>query len=244
MHRVQVFNRKAFSGVCFLTLSGLMLLASLASAANRQIEDSVLKYVVDAYSTRINKFQRDRLTISFETVLGDIDKDYCNSGLSIKPESDLPLGRENIAVSCIEPSGGWKIYVPITVSYFLPVATLKTAVSRNTRLTADMVEMADMDIGGLYRGYYTDLDNVVGQKAVRHLQPGTVLNNKLIEPPVLVERGDAVVIVARSSVIQVRMTGIALSAGSKGKQIRVRNERSHKVIKAEVIGEGLVRVVF
>ena len=244
MHRVQVFNSKAFSGVIFLTLSGLLMLASLAHAGSDQIKDSVLDYVVSAYSSQISQFQRQRLNVSFETVLGDIDKDDCAPGLDIKPESELPLGRENIAVSCLQDQGGWKIYVPITVSYFLPVVTLKTTVARNTRLTEAMLDMVDMDIGELHRGYYTDINEVLGQRAVRHLLPGTILNNKIIEAPVLVERGDIVVILASNNVIQVRMTGIALSDGRKGKQIRVRNEKSDKIIRAEVVAEGVVQVIF
>jgi len=50
------------------------------------------------------------------------------------------------------------------------------------------------------------------------------------------------VISAGNSTIQVKMPGEALSAGSVGEQIRVRNLNSKRVVKARVTGPGQVEV--
>ena len=50
------------------------------------------------------------------------------------------------------------------------------------------------------------------------------------------------VISARSGTIQVRMPGEALSNGTLGQQIQVRNLGSRRVIKARVVGQGQVEV--
>jgi len=57
-----------------------------------------------------------------------------------------------------------------------------------------------------------------------------------------VRRGDQVVISARSGGINVRMQGEALSGGTLGQQISVRNLTSQRVIRARVAGPGQVEV--
>ncbi|WP_121363151.1 flagellar basal body P-ring formation chaperone FlgA, partial [Pseudomonas aeruginosa] len=54
--------------------------------------------------------------------------------------------------------------------------------------------------------------------------------------------GDQVVILARTATINVKMPGEALSDGAPGQQIRVRNLRSQRIIKARVIEPGTVEV--
>ncbi|MCY1411705.1 flagella basal body P-ring formation protein FlgA [compost metagenome] len=55
-------------------------------------------------------------------------------------------------------------------------------------------------------------------------------------------RGDAVMIRARSSRVNVVMPGEALADGVPGQQIRVRNLQSQRVVKARVVEPGTVEV--
>ena len=58
--------------------------------------------------------------------------------------------------------------------------------------------------------------------------------------PVIVEKGERVIIEARSGAIVVKVQGIALQAGKLGDLIRVENAQSHGEVIAKVVDSGIV----
>jgi flagella basal body P-ring formation protein FlgA len=74
----------------------------------------------------------------------------------------------------------------------------------------------------------------------RNVSADTVLSHTQLEQNRLIQRGDKVVISAGNSSVNVRMPGEALEDGTLGAQIRVRNTRSNRVIRARVTGPGQV----
>jgi flagella basal body P-ring formation protein FlgA len=75
------------------------------------------------------------------------------------------------------------------------------------------------------------------------LRPGDILRSGQLSSPVLVKRGDAVMMVARREGIEVSMTGEALDAGGKGAVVRVRNAGSGQVVRMRVAGPGTVEPI-
>jgi len=57
----------------------------------------------------------------------------------------------------------------------------------------------------------------------------------------LIAAGEQVQILSQSGSIRVQMSGEALSGGSLGQQIRVRNLTSGRVLRARVVAPGLVQ---
>ena len=76
---------------------------------------------------------------------------------------------------------------------------------------------------------------------MRPLRPGQVLQKRLLAAPVLVKRGEVVVIEARSGPIQVTASGEALEPGRQGDVVRVRNVNTGKIIRARVVDTGTVQ---
>ena len=101
---------------------------------------------------------------------------------------------------------------------------------------------AQRDVGLLQRGYISDPHQAIGRKLTRSLQADQVLTPAILQLAEIVRRGDQVVITARSGGISVRMQGEALSGGSSGQQISVRNLSSQRVVRARVTGPGQVEV--
>lgn len=58
--------------------------------------------------------------------------------------------------------------------------------------------------------------------------------------PLGVERGDGVVLLYRSGMLEIRADGRALSKGAKGQQIRVFNQATRRTISGVVEGPGMV----
>ncbi|NEP50997.1 MAG: flagellar basal body P-ring formation protein FlgA, partial [Moorea sp. SIO3C2] len=51
-----------------------------------------------------------------------------------------------------------------------------------------------------------------------------------LEQPLLIKRGDSVVVTARTGTLTVKMPGTALMDGHRGEQISVRNKQSNRVV--------------
>ncbi|HEX6734003.1 MAG TPA: flagellar basal body P-ring formation chaperone FlgA [Azonexus sp.] len=89
----------------------------------------------------------------------------------------------------------------------------------------------------------SDASVVVGQSSRRSLRAGQVLLKSMLVAPVLVKRGEAVRIVARTGPVEVTSVGEALEAGRGDDTVRVRNSTTGKVIRARVTASGTVEPV-
>ncbi len=87
----------------------------------------------------------------------------------------------------------------------------------------------------------SSIEDATGQAPMRPLRPGQVLQKRLLTAPVLVKRGEVVLIEARSGPIQVTASGEALEPGRQGDVVRVRNVNTGKVIRARVVDTGTVQ---
>ena len=144
-------------------------------------------------------------------------------------------------VSC-EGSTPWTVFVPAQVRIFRPVVVVKTALRRVSIIGAGDVALVEQDVSLLNRGYVTEVEQVIGRKLTRATRTDQVLTPAMLQLAEAVRRGDQVVISARSGGINVRMQGEALSGGTLGQQISVRNLTSQRVIRARVAGPGQVEV--
>lgn len=157
--------------------------------------------------------------------------------------SSRPYGSNlSVKVTC-DGNRSWAVYVPARVETYAEVAVLARSLERGTILTAADVTTARMNVAQAGTGQIRDADQAVGMELRRRLQAGEALRLTHLKSPQVVKKGERVVLEAGSGVISVVTSGTALANGQVGDQIRVRNENSNRVIDAEVIGPGKVRVV-
>lgn len=166
----------------------------------------------------------------------------CNQPLATELKSLRAIGRINIQVRCDSPQTQWTLYVPAEIQMLRPVVTLSRPVGRNVPLAASDLELREMDVSLLMGTYYTDIDEVIGMEARRQLRADQVVTAEQLQPPVVIHKGDEVILTANSSGLTVKMPGIALRDGQQGQQISVRNSQSNRIVEAEVIGPGQVEV--
>lgn len=152
-----------------------------------------------------------------------------------------PVGRVTIRVRC-DSNAPWTIFVPGQVNLYREVAVAVRSLSRNTIVQPTDVQLAEREVSSLRQGYLLDLDNVIGQQVTRPVRPNQVVANHSLKAAATINKGDEVVISARGSSMFVRMPGVALEEGAMGQQIRVRNSRSQRVIRARVTAPGQVEV--
>ncbi|AGI23625.1 flagellar basal body P-ring formation chaperone FlgA [Pseudomonas sp. MT3] len=166
----------------------------------------------------------------------------CDKDLTQALESPAqPVGRVTVRVRC-DGSSPWTVFVPATVKLFRQVVVTTLPLKRDHVIEAADISMVERDVGPLTQGYLTDPERVIGFKLRRPAMIDQVLAPVFLEQAEAIRKGDQVVIRARTSAIHVMMPGEALSDGVPGQQIRVRNLRSQRIVKARVVEPGAVEV--
>jgi flagella basal body P-ring formation protein FlgA len=166
----------------------------------------------------------------------------CDKELTATLESPAtPIGRVTVKVRC-DSSSPWTVFVPAQVRLFRDVVTTTRPLKRAGIIEPEDVMLRERDISLINQGYFTALDQAIGQKLTRPTVANQVLTLVHLEQAEVISKGDQVVITARSGTLSVRMPGEALSNGGLREQIRVKNLNSQRIIKAQVIAPGQVEV--
>ncbi|GLK90257.1 hypothetical protein GCM10017655_33190 [Pseudomonas turukhanskensis] len=126
----------------------------------------------------------------------------------------------------------------------MPVVFAAVVLERGQGITAADVQLQPVNIAKASRGYFNQVEQVVGLSAKRRVREGQMLSPALLTGAVLVKRGQQVEIRATQDGIQARAVGEALANGQLGDVIRVKNLGSEKTIDAKVIEPGVVTSTF
>ncbi len=150
--------------------------------------------------------------------------------------------RRIVQISC-ESNHPWKIYVPINISKMQDAAVARHPLSRGRVLSEDDIIFTKIDILRQHHGVFTQLDDLVGNVIKRSVREGDVYTPSMLRMAEVVKRGQGVLIVAKKGTLQVQMRGVAQKAGAIGDIIKVQNVNSKRVVEAEIIDVGQVKVV-
>lgn len=165
----------------------------------------------------------------------------CLEPVRVKPtHANWLRRRSHLNASCTNPS--WSLIIGLELSLYRDVLVARTPIPKNEPLEG-MSEFAQMDILSLHSGYLDSEDSIKGKVAKRHLTMGQVLSPHLLKAHVLVPRNALVQVKAQIGTISVTSQGVALESGAFGDTIKVRNNRSKKVIEARVVRANVVEVL-
>lgn len=224
--------------ILFLLLPGGALAESLPTT---EIESHVEAFVRQTLVAR-HRTQADDLVIRVSNLDPRLRLAACEQPLDMRIASPQPYGRNiSVKVSCQTPKS-WAIYVPTQIEQYAEVAVLSRSLARGSVLNQDDLSLTRMDLGQAGYGYLVDLQRAVGMELKRPLQAGETVRLSHLKRPQLVKKGDRVVLEANTGHISVVTVGQAMDSGREGEQIKVRNGKSERVVDAEVIGPGRVRV--
>jgi flagellar basal body P-ring formation protein FlgA len=85
-------------------------------------------------------------------------------------------------------------------------------------------------------------EDIIGLTPRRTLRPGVPISAADIQRPVMVSKGEIVIIALQTPQMLLSARGQALTNGSKGDAIRVANIQSRQIVEAVVTGPGQVAV--
>lgn len=151
------------------------------------------------------------------------------------------LGNTVIGVRC---SSGkpWTIYVPATIVGVRQIVVTKRPVLRGSAIVEDDIALAEREITGDGDAYIFDPAHVLGKIAKQPLRADVLLTPALLDAPLLVRRGQEIIILAQGDGIEVRMSGTALMDGAEGQLVRARNTLSNRTVEGLVVQTGIIKV--
>lgn len=228
-----------------LVLSALICSALAAPAfsetlnqtqSHDQIRESVRFFVLDEMS------DEDDIEVQVKRLDRRLKLPVCEDDLdTFWPPGARRSGNVSVGIACdgVKP---WKIYVQVSILVLRNVAILNRPAVKGEVLDKTMVRFEKRDVSRSGSNYLSRIDQLLGYRFRRSSTAGKLLQPKMFEVPLLVQRGSQVNIIAETSAITVRMKGKALADGSLGEIIRVKNSSSNRVLQAEVISKGSVKI--
>ncbi|MFY4729427.1 flagellar basal body P-ring formation chaperone FlgA [Nitrospira sp. BLG_2] len=137
-----------------------------------------------------------------------------------------------------------------TIQVVADIAAMIDAVVPARFLKADeLIEMGDLKTVGMRvhqvnHPFITDHGEIVGKSASRPLPPDTPLRAAFVKLPLVIKKGDRVLIEARRGGLSIRAYGVTKSSGQVGQTVMVANLDSGRELRAKVVAPSLVEVEF
>lgn len=166
----------------------------------------------------------------------------CSKPLQVDFQGRRLTGRVSARVECLRPSP-WAVHIPVDIRVYKKIVSTTAPLPRGHTLTMADLQVIEKDVSLLRNGYFTSYEELNGKELRRPLSLNGVITPRMVVNPMAIKRGDEVMILAQKGMLTVRSPGIALIDGRVGQQIRVRNTASKRVIKAEIIKKGLVKIL-
>lgn len=152
-------------------------------------------------------------------------------------------GRLSVRVDCRDQAP-WARHVSVQVKVYRQVVVTTRNLARGELLGASDIALQEVDISQNRGLLLQELSAAQGLELRRNVSSGSALSSDMLNAPLMVRRGDTVMLTAERAGVSIRQQGTALQDGEAGRQIQVRNTRSNRVVQAVVTGHGEASVIF
>jgi flagella basal body P-ring formation protein FlgA len=223
--------------ILLLTMNFLLFTISCVLAADMStLEDKITGFIKQFYNDREDvyvKFNNIPDALKERAKIKHIDfakvPDSNGDGLCLV-EIDGKNGRAK------------NVYISFRVQSKKKLFVLKQSVKRGDILRSGDILVKDTFItenGGVYP---TRIEDVIGKAVKKDVAAGNTITCQILEDSFVVQRGDAVNIVAENKTLSIQTKGRTLEKGRVGDLVRVKNLTSDKEIVGRVAGSGTVKV--
>lgn len=196
----------------------------------------------------LEAFATDQSVRGYEVThdLGVLDArlslDSCESAPAVSFSGDpWKTAQPSLLVSC-EGSRPWRMFLPVSLEIHGQGLVAARPLARGERITASALKSRAVEINATRRSPIREKAQLIGMEMRRGINTGTVFTADLLTAPEAIERGDHVVITAKTGGFSVRSRGKALSSGSIGEQVMVENLSSTRTVRARIIAPGQVEI--
>ena len=145
----------------------------------------------------------------------------------------------NVLVECL--ADNWKVYVPVRISASVPMIVSTRQLGRGEIISASDVTTSMIELQRFRKDGFTNFEQVVGAKLKRNVRLGDVVERNDV---CVVCRNEKVTIRAVKGGMTITTQGTALQDGSSGDQVRVKNDKSQRIIEGIVTGIAEITITF
>ncbi|WP_417347622.1 flagellar basal body P-ring formation chaperone FlgA [Ferrimonas sp.] len=238
------FNGSGSSLFPLLLLLGFPLSAT-AEDASQQIRSAVN----DALSEEVRLWQQQHPGqwlenhIRVQLPSGATTLPPCTQPLLLEGERGrFPVGRQHRRVTCPNPK--WSLLVRGTLSLQARVPVTRAKLMAGHLIQPSQLQWQQRKLTPSDGDLLMSMESIAGQRARRGIRAGSPIKAQQLMPPLMVERGQQVVMLARGDSFAATTSGVALKGGSEGEVIRVKNSRSGKIVSARIVATGKVETIF
>ena len=222
--------------VSLLTLS-CQAHAQANSLQSHSVISDAVKHFVKQQNLPLKNLQVSLTSLNKQVILP-----RCGNALEVSMAPGTKLfGNTTLIVTC-RSSQQWKIHVAAHIDGEVTALVARYPIPRGSTFQEQHLEFVTHRYSQLNHGYFGSATLLQNMEAKRNIKAGQVLTPSLVKAQKLVLRGQHITIVAQSAGLNLRVKGKALMDGRKGQTIKVSNLNSKKLVYAQVISAGVVRV--
>ena len=230
-----------FSSVAFSSDSKNFSIETQPVSATDYFEKHLIQFLTNVLKPRYPVSENYRLEMSIGKIDNRLKVVPCHPLPHVRYLNKNQIGRPTLSISCQNPSS-WSFIVPTTVKVFHPIVIAKQRIDKGQSIDPIHLTLTVMDITSLHQGYFTTPEGLDGFIAKSNIGVNSVISPRSLIKPKVIFKGDKVTLLVHKGSISVRMSGIALGDGREGRQIRVRNKSSARIVKGTVLGPGTVQI--
>ncbi|HEY0488517.1 MAG TPA: flagellar basal body P-ring formation chaperone FlgA [Telluria sp.] len=165
----------------------------------------------------------------------------CSQAPAIEPIDTRSAARMRFAATCRD-TPGWRYEYVVRAKVSAMVAVTAAPLAAGQMLSDADIVLERRDISAVSDAIGAP-EAAVGQASRRTLRAGELLRQSHLAAPILVKRGEPVVMVARIDAIEISTAGEALDSGARGAVVRVRNVSNGRIVRMRVTEAGTVEPV-
>ncbi len=219
-----------------------------STAGNALASNTTAEQIYSAAGKFLETFAEKQAEVGFSVThdSGKLDARLslatCDKPLDVSFSGDpWKTTQPSLLVSC-EGDRPWRMFLPVSVTITGDAMVAARTLGRGERLTDSALRTDSVVVNSIRRGAITSEDQLIGMEMRRGVNAGTVFTPDLLLTPAAIERGDHVIISARSGNFSVNSRGKALASGGIGEQVLVENLSSSRTVRARVTAPGHVEI--
>jgi flagella basal body P-ring formation protein FlgA len=213
--------------IVFSLISILMSSASYATTLDREYLKNFVKLFIEQ---ELAPPPHGKMVVTVSSIDPRVIIKDCLSPLVANIPEKHNGRNVNVKLSC-NNSVPWHLYIPVRITTTIPVIVAKGSISKGSRIDESNIEIMQKDLSRVRGESLNDQTLIIGARAKRKISNGNVITRKNI---CLVCKGQHITIIAQSNTFMIKTSGIALKDGGIGEQVRVKNEKSGRIVTARV----------
>ena len=205
-------KKHSFIGMVLLSISSFSHAESNSSTwVHAQIE----KEVMSALEQKLyDIYPEADVLIHLNDINPNLKIDLCSDDLIVGvPESIRQ--RFSVTVRCLDKQNNWKIHVRGSAQALMPVLVTSEGISRGDTISDEQLSYSQHNVLGASGDYFTDKRDVLGTQSRRPLPAGSVLRERMLAQPIVIERNEIVEVEIRRPNLSITFNAIAVEDARK-----------------------------